>query len=415
MKESIIVEEQSELVSKYRDPTFDYADEDTSWGVHGIHPYPAMMIYPVARRLLLEYSHPGDTILDPFMGSGTVLVESLLQGRNVYGIDINPLAILLARVKTTPLKSKELLDVLQELLYNSMKIPPKHPQFFNLDFWFKNEVIGSLARLLGSIESIENPKIRDFFRIVFSEVVRRVSNTRNGEFKLLRIKELSDYQPDTQGVFRKIALEDIGKLYQTYRMKPKTWIKILEEDARNPISIKPETIHLILTSPPYGDSRTTVAYGQFSRLSLQWLGYEKVNIDKESLGGIPVQSIKDDLPSQSLHRIISLIAEREEKRAREVLSFYYDLYRCFINLEKLLVRKGYLCVVVGNRRVKQMTIPTDEIISELCASLELDHLKTILREIPNKRMPRVNSPTNVAGEVEETMNHEYIVIMRKRR
>lgn len=58
---------------KYRDTSFDYAEIDTSWGVHGIHPYPAMMIYPVARRLLLEYSKPGDTILDPFMGSGTVL------------------------------------------------------------------------------------------------------------------------------------------------------------------------------------------------------------------------------------------------------------------------------------------------------------------------------------------------------
>ena len=413
MKQNSVLEESIGVVPKYRDSTFDYADGETSWGVHGIHPYPAMMIYPVARRLLLEYSQPGDMILDPFMGSGTVLVESLLHERNVYGIDINPLALLLAKVKTTPLKLKELLDVLQELLYNPRKVFPKHPQFFNLDFWFKNEVIEALARLLGRIESIENPKIRDFFKIVFSEVVRRVSNTRNGEFKLLRIKELSDYQPDTYGIFRKIALENIGKLSQTYKIKHKTWVRLLDEDTRNPISIKPETVNLILTSPPYGDSRTTVAYGQFSRLSLQWLGYEKVNIDRESLGGIPVESIQDNLPSQSLHRIISMITERETKRAREVLSFYQDLYKCFVNLEKSLIKGGYFCIVIGNRRVKQVTIPTDEITAELCESLELVHLKTVIREIPNKRMPRVNSPTNITGEVEETMNHEYIVIMQK--
>jgi DNA modification methylase len=411
---STVITEQTKRI-KYRDKSFDYADVDTSWGVHGIHPYPAMMIYPIARRLLLEYSKPGDTILDPFMGSGTVLVESLLHERNAYGIDINPLALLLAKAKITPVKTNELLNVLQELLYNSKKIPPKYPRFFNLDFWFKHEVINALAKLLARIENIENTKIKNFFKAVFSETVRRVSNTRNGEFKLLRMKELSDYNPDTFGTLRKIALENIEKLSQTYKTKPKTWVKLLEKDTRNNIPIKPESINLILTSPPYGDSRTTVAYGQFSRLSLQWLGYEKVNIDRESLGGIPVDLIKNDLPSQSLQRVIDTIAEREEKRAREVLSFYYDLYKCFINLEKLLVKKGYFCIVIGNRRVKQVTIPTDEIISELCEGLGFVHSKTIIREIPNKRMPRVNSPTNIAGEVEETMNNEYIVILKKER
>jgi len=67
---------------------------------------------------------------------------------------------------------------------------------------------------------------------------------------------------------------------------------------------------------------------------------------------------------------------------------------------------------VGNRRVKGFEIPNDEITREFFERNGFIHLRTIIREIPNKRMPRRNSPTNVAGKTDLTMLYEYIVILK---
>ena len=77
---------------------------------HGLHPYPAGMIPQIARRLIEKYSNRDDVVLDPFCGSGGVLVEATLLDRKSFGIDINPLACLLARVKTTPIDPKRLIE-----------------------------------------------------------------------------------------------------------------------------------------------------------------------------------------------------------------------------------------------------------------------------------------------------------------
>jgi DNA modification methylase len=404
---------QTNLSGRFRDQSFDYKSADTSWGVHGIHPYPAMMIYPVARRLLLEFSQERDIVLDPFMGSGTVLVESLLHSRRAYGVDINPLALLLAQVKTTPVRKSQLIAAVQEITHSPYKVNYKRPDFFNIDYWFKERVIDDLSVLLAKIEEINDFRVKNFFKIAYSETVRFASNTCNGEFKLLRKKDIESHNPNVFTLFKKISFRNIAKLSETYKNPPKTWVKILDKDTRERIPIEPDSVSLILTSPPYGDSKTTVAYGQFSRLSLQWLGYEKVNIDRESLGGKPCKDLSNNLPSNTLQRIVQRIGEKDEKRAREVLSFYVDLQLCFNNFRPLLKPNGFFCAVVGNRRVKQVTIPTDVIIAELCEDLGFSHIKTVVRSIPNKRMPKLNSPTNVEGVVESTMNEESIVVMKK--
>ena len=78
---------------------------------HGLHSYPAMMVYPISRNIIKIYKkyQPIETLLDPFMGSGTVLVEGMLSNiPNIYGVDLNPLAVLISEVKTTPLSSTQL-------------------------------------------------------------------------------------------------------------------------------------------------------------------------------------------------------------------------------------------------------------------------------------------------------------------
>jgi DNA modification methylase len=86
---------------------------------HGLHIYPAKIVPQIARELIAKCSNPLDVVLDPFCGSGTVLVESLVANRHSIGIDINTLALLLAKVKTTPLHREKVLETMNTIVDNA--------------------------------------------------------------------------------------------------------------------------------------------------------------------------------------------------------------------------------------------------------------------------------------------------------
>ncbi|OGI76940.1 hypothetical protein A3B85_00150 [Candidatus Nomurabacteria bacterium RIFCSPHIGHO2_02_FULL_37_13] len=406
------------------DYSWDYRGEKTKSYIHGIHTYPAMFIPQVGRRLLETYSKEGDTICDIFCGSGTALVESRLLGRNAYGIDLNPLAIFLAHAKTTPISPQKLTKEYIVLLDRIEKIKDnqiKRPEFNNIDFWFKNKVIVKLAKLKKAIKEIKDKSIQNFLMVAFSETVRYSSNCKNGEFKLVRIKgeKLEKHDPDIVGIFRKHAEKNIKGMTEFYKdTKKDSWIKIIYGDSSKDNGIKEKSIDCIITSPPYGDSRTTVAYGQFSRLSAQWIDIfdnpnEASGVDNELLGGRATKNLIHLLPSDYLKESLEKITKQDEARARDVLSFYIGLNDCLKQAYKILKSKKYFCLVIGNRLVKQVRIPTDFIIAELAEKIGFTCEDIIVRNIPGKRMPIKNSPTNIVGALEETMNKESIVVLRK--
>lgn len=408
--------------NKIIDYSWNFEKADTKYCTHGIFKYPAMMVAPIVKRLMDEYATQGKSvILDPFCGSGSVLVESVLHDCESYGIDINPLALLLAKVKTTPVDTESLIEEYKEFIkFKNKKVQIfTPPSFFNIDFWFKPDVIKKLQVIKTWIDKIEDEDVKDFFKIAFAETVRITSNTRTSEFKLFRLpeKQLVKHNPDAYLAFERIVNRNIQKMEQFRRactQNPKKPV-ILHEDSRNKTSVPSRKIDLIITSPPYGDSRTTVAYGQFSRLSLQWLGYdgEATSIDKISLGGKISKDSETELDSLSLKTTIDKIAEIDEKRAKEVMAFYVDLDKCFNEMDRVTHSESVVCIVVGNRTVKGVNIPTDEITSELMFIHNFEHEKTIIRKIPNKVMPSLNSPTNEIGKLGQTMTKENIVILRK--
>lgn len=405
------------------DPSWDYRGEPTKRYTHGFHSYPAMMIPQVAHRLIEKYSKDGDTLLDPFCGSGSVLAEAKVMGRNSWGIDLNPLAILIARVKTTAISPSILYKEFYRLIERVREMPDAEactPQFFNIDFWFKEPVIRGLAKIKGAINEIETAEVREFFQVTFSEVVRLVSNSRSHEFKLFRYPQerLNNYHPDALRLFMQKAGANIEGMRHFHKVcPPNIWTRVIQADSTKPVSqIEAGSVDIIVTSPPYGDSRTTVAYGQFCRLSSQWLGLlpEKApDIDREMLGGKSAEYTNANLSSPTLDNVAGLIAEKDIARARQVRSFYVDLCKCLPNMANYLKVGGHACIVIGNRRVKGIQLPTDVIICELSQMFGLDPLQIIVRNIPSKTMPLKNSPTNVRGIIEDTMHKEYIVILRK--
>jgi len=385
-----------------------------------------MMIPQVAGRILDEFGTGAETLFDPFCGTGTSLVEANLRGINAVGTDINPLARLIAKVKTTPLSPDSLSAYISDfknfvlsVRSGKRKLVPEIPKFQNLEYWFKEEALYWLAVIKTYIEGIREPDIRDFFKVAFSETVRESSLTRNSEFKLYRMdsKQIKRFNPNVPAIMlEKLERNRKGMIEYILQKDNKSISYVYEFDTVQgvPFDVLPEgSVDIVVTSPPYGDSKTTVAYGQFSRLSSQWLGLCKANeVDKKSLGGARRQKLQK-FGIDLLDEVVDRIASIDPKRALDVVSFYVDYEKSINNVAKVVRTGGIVAYVVGNRKVKGITIPNDEITRIMFERNGFAHVITIVREIPNKKMPKRNSPTNVAGKTDTTMNQEYIVILKK--
>ena len=475
----IIKFDTDEQLTKYLknlpDDYWDFKDDDTHEYTHGIHSYPAMMVSPISKNIIdiVKQFKTVDSLFDPFAGSGTVLVEGMLAGIPIIaGNDINPLALLLSKVKTTPIERsvlqneyielKERLDTLYtkydflihfvddymvknkkldltskdgwgcdapnylDEFYREFQLTLKAPTFKNIGYWFRPRVIFELTLIKSAIKETENKDIREFFSVAMSEIIRLVSNRRNGEFKMFRMtpEKVATFNPDTKQEFIKVLERNIDKMcdftdaYDYLATSPQ--VSIYCEDACKLPSVPCEAYDLLITSPPYGDSRTTVAYGEYSRLSLQWLDLfdlsekEIMSVDRTLMGGQKYRNgFEYTVNSDILRGILDRIKDIDLERAGDVFSFYNDLEQSIAAIAKRTKKDGYQFWVVANRTVKGEVIPTDKIIEEIAQNYGLQYVYTINRNIVNKVMPSANSPTNEVGKTSSTMTVEHIVILRK--
>lgn len=457
---------------------WDFKDHDVREYTHGIHNYPAMMVCPISRNIikLVNNIQKVNSIFDPFAGSGTVLVEGMLAGiKNIYGNDINPLALYLSKVKTTRLDSLVLQQEAQSLydrvneIYSRFALQIDHsdevmrrvynldvtardgwgsdapkylreykekvlpdidleiPDFKNIGYWFKPRVILLLSLLKNEINKITNQDVKEFIFAAFSETIRFVSNRRNGEFKMFRMPadKVDQFAPDVIKEFTEILNRNIEKMNDFDKacanLDNQSVVSILHNNATTLEDVPNDSMDLVITSPPYGDSRTTVAYGEYSRLSLQWLDQFKMSdkeilsIDKTLMGGNKYRNgFEYTVPSATLRRSLERIRNIDLERAGDVYSFYLDLSNAIASISNKTKAGGYQFWVVGNRTVKGELLFTDKIISEIADHYDLEHIYTVDRNIINKVMPSLNSPTNESGMKSATMTNEHIVVLRKK-
>jgi len=403
-----------------RNTKYDFIGQSYATVYPNLHKYPATMLPQIGIEIFKELNIKNGKLLDPYCGSGSSFASGLECGlTEMHGFDINPLAVLISKVRFTKVSVDKLIEAKRELrnnIYEFLKDEKnidtlKRPQITNIDFWFSKEVIDNLTVIKHFIEQIQDKNIRRFFLIPFSETVRECSYTRNNEFKLFRMKseELLHFNPDVIGVYLN-KFEDTLYLYSNFYF-PKLNEKVNVNVKYSIFQPKDEYFDVVLTSPPYGDSRTTVAYGQFSTLSNEWLGIDYARkIDGMLMGGVkPKQNIQNGIIAD----YISEINKVDNRRALEVSAFYSDLDTSIQRVAKSVRKNGKSIYVVGNRTVKNVQLPTDQFIAEKFEQNGFKHLTTYKRALSNKSMPSKNSPTNEAGKTVNTMLWEYVVICEK--
>ena len=397
---------------------WNFTRANTKYQMHAMHPYPARMIPQIPRKLILEYSEINDLILDPFCGSGTVLVECRLLERNGIGNDINPLAALIARVQSTPIEPKELEKAFLNLNQDIRTLSRKRkggqeqcalPSFHNIAHWFKQDVITDLCCIRDTINQTENKQILDALNLCFSLSILGSSNMDFDNSpthpRAILKNQLSKHNPDPIRIFQEATEELLRRMKGFYRDAFKdVEIKVINGDVRELVT---DQVDLIVTSPPYGEEQNTIGYTRWSKLVLYWLGFthEQVKaVSNTTLGCKKHENII--LHSDTLNSIICEVSKLKPDLSKKASLFFYD-YQIFMhNMQKLLKRNAHFCIVIGNRSIMGKRVPMDLVTQEMAKKLNLEHVITHYRKIPNKEMPY----SNVSGQ---TITRENIIVLRK--
>ena len=168
-----------EIIKKFKEIKLNHSwsfegikRKETTYITHSYHRYPAKFIPQIVSRLIDKYSNTGDLVVDPFGGCGTTLVESKVMGRHSIGVDINPVAVLIAQAKIVPIEpiklEKEYITLKNRIYGYLDGVKVDVPINERIDYWFRHEEKRKLAFILDKIYKIDNEDIRNFFLCGFS-------------------------------------------------------------------------------------------------------------------------------------------------------------------------------------------------------------------------------------------------------
>ena len=344
----------------------DNAFFDSGYLSHKWHSFPAKF-YPQFVRVFMNMYNikKTDTVYDPYAGCGTSAVESKVMGMNYVGIDISKLAVLISKSKTSlDLNISKTIEI-KENLIQKFKSMEKHTwSYTEFEIYWYNRFNRPQIQLLNYlINEIEDIRIKEFFQVALSSILRRIANTKSGQ-----IEARYEYRKAKKDVIKLFSLKvdsmlnDI-KIYQI-EGKTKCDIKLGNENAS---SYLPENqVDFIITSPPYGNG---LDYAKIHQLSINLLyGQEEVNKFKKSQTGTlnGINSIIHDTSfTKTGTKIISKLEKNNPSKAKAMSKYYIDMRNSIQNMYSALRTKGYAVIVIGKTRIKDYVISNDIVLSEI--------------------------------------------------
>ena len=325
--------------------------------VHGFHAYPARLHPITARRLITGLTRPGDCVMDPFCGSGTVLVEAQLEGRIAWGLDANPLAAMLAsfKLRSTQETEREQLLASAKLVTQSAeqrrskKVGPSRRYPSSQASQFDTHVLLELDGLRSNISGIEDPFCRAGLLLVLSAIANKVS--RQTSDTALRPSQRRWASGFVIKFFYKKAEELVRRQAEFSQRLSATNIK-LESDIRlgdaQSLPFRSGRVTAIISSPPYPG---IYDYVEHHRLRLQWLGLSPSYLQQHEIGA------------------------RRQSRGSEAHSFQKkytaQLGHCLTEMARVLRQDGTIALIVADTVVDAQAWHADEEIGLIAANAGL--------------------------------------------
>jgi len=319
---------------------------------HGFHSYPARMHWATAARVLSSLGVANRSVLDPFCGSGTVLIEARVAGAEANGVDLNPLAVRLARVKSDPLdeKRRERLEALGSELREASEERVRARESVRAQLspeelrWYEPHVLKEMAGLLEYILQIEDRWLREALTMVFSSLVIKFSRQRSDTSEQLierRIRKglVSEF-------FERKTLELCDRLRELEAAAKGPAVRVTQGDARFLSEVVPRgSVDLILTSPPYGG---TYDYASHHARRFAWLGIDASGFQEREIGA----------------RRRGLSAER----------FAGELKSALKAMREVLSPDGMLVMLMGDGQHGHERVPADTLVEELAEAAGFEPL-----------------------------------------
>ena len=258
---------------------------------HGMHPYPAKFIPHIPRALIAAYAPPSGLVLDPMCGSGTALVEAAMSHRQAIGCDLNPIATLAARAKTTRLDKAtheelakfdaRLGDIETLARENPAQLGDAYdgraPEFRNRDKWFQPHVVHELTAALEAADMVERSDARNIARCAISAMIVAVSNQESETRWCAKPKVI--LEGETVRRIRRRLASVLISLEQFTLAEPGA-VEVSRVDSRH-LPVGSATVDFIVTSPPYANSHD---YYLYNKLRMFWLGFDVRSVQMDEIG-----------------------------------------------------------------------------------------------------------------------------------
>lgn len=412
---------------------------------HYLFRFPAKFHPPVARCLIKRYSKRGQTILDPFCGSGTLLVEALLSGRNAVGVDVDPVAAFISRVKCTPVRL-ELLERAFEYLKGQFRTIRRSaadydrlvhddlsagslkrfrcrfsiPDIPNIEHWFRTYVVLDLARLRLTIRKAPFPtKVRRFLLACFVSIIRNASNADPVPVSGLEVTahmrklEKKGRRIDPFELFERKVEREIQGMHQLWQEATGGVVAVRRGDATELTRVVPlGEADVVITSPPYN---TAVDYYRRHTLEMYWLGSVRSHEDRlklvpRYLGRVQVRRsnrrLRRRFESDYIQRLIAHARRLGPERERAVAHYCASMRQVFAHTARALKRSGRAIFVVGNSKWNGRRVRATKLLRELAA----DHFRVVGTFSYTTRNRYMSYERHNGANV----NREFVLVLRRK-
>lgn len=321
---------------KDRDHSLDWSFADHSAdALSSLHPYPAKFISAIPARLLdLFPPDEGTAVFDPFCGSGTTMLEAKRRGFASVGVDLNPIAIMISRVKLGP-RPGYLVDAAEAVAEKAERIrKPMIPDIPNLDHWFKKDVQEAVASLSDTIREADKGVV-DCLRLALSSILVRVSN-QDSDTRYAAVEKKITGADVSAHFIRAVKKIDAALEERDAKDAP---FEVIEGDV---LALTPEKIGrpigTVITSPPYPNA---YEYWLYHKYRMWWLGFDPIAVKQKEIGA------RAHFFGKNRHNETHFV---EQMRATLKL------------VRKVLVPGGHVCFVVGRSKIHGKLIDNGEII-----------------------------------------------------